>query len=220
MQLHTLKRWYLHIVYYQILRLSFTSLRFFICIFLFSSCVDVANKKTYISSNEEFYKIENINEIDVISDIIEIYDTNKMVFVKGGKFNFGSETGLEREKPEHEVIIQSFLIDKNLVTVEDFRSFVIASNYTTEAEIFGNAIVYDDSINTWQLVDGANWEFPLGKFEKIALNNHPVTQVSWNDALAYCKCYDKTLPSEVQWEYAARERGQRKINYFIGGMIL
>ena len=50
-------------------------------------------------------------------DIIEIYDTNKMIFVKGGKFNFGSDNGLEREKPEREVIIQSFLIDKNLVTV-------------------------------------------------------------------------------------------------------
>jgi formylglycine-generating enzyme required for sulfatase activity len=77
-----------------------------------------------------------------------------MIFVKGGKFNFGSDTGLDREKPEREVIIQSFLIDKNLVTVEDFRSFVNVSNYITEAEIFGNAIVYDDSINIWQLVDG------------------------------------------------------------------
>ena len=133
-----------------------------------------------------------------------------MIFVKGGKFNFGSNTGLEREKPEHEVIIQSFLIDKNLVTVEDFRNFVNTSNYITEAEKFGNAIIYDDSIDTWQLVDGANWEFPLGKFKPIALQNHPVTQVSWNDALAYCKCYDKTLPSEVQWEYAASERGQMK----------
>jgi sulfatase modifying factor 1 len=140
-----------------------------------------------------------------------------MIFVKGGKFNFGSDTGLEREKPEREVIIQSFLIDKNLVTVEDFRSFINLSNYTTEAEIFGNAIVYDDSINTWQLVDGANWEYPLGKFKTIASYNHPVTQVSWNDALAYCKCYDKTLPSEVQWEYAASERGQKKNQLFYWG---
>ena len=55
-----------------------------------------------------------------------------MIFVKGGKFNFGSNIGLDREKPEHEVIIQSFLIDKNLVTVEDFRDFVNKSNYITE----------------------------------------------------------------------------------------
>ena len=196
---------------------SLLNLKFFIYILFFTSCVNGNSKKTFISSNEKFYKIENINENDIISDIIEIYDTNSMVFVKGGKFNFGSNTGLEREKPEREVIIQSFLIDKNLVTVEDFRSFVNASNYITEAEIFGNAIVYNDSIDTWQLVDGANWEFPLGKFEKSALPNHPVTQVSWNDALAYCKFCEKTLPSEVQWEFAASERGNKKHQLFYWG---
>ena len=153
---------------------SFPDLKLFVYILMFSSCVNVTNKKSTTPSNEKFYKIENINENDVVSDIIEIYDTNKMVFVKGGKFNFGSDTGLEREKPEREVIIQSFLIDKNLVTVEDFRSFVNASNYITEAETFGNAIVYDDSINIWQLVDGANWEYPLGMFKTIASDNHPV----------------------------------------------
>ena len=196
---------------------SFPGLKLFVYILIFSSCVNVTNKKTITSSNEKFYKIENINENDVISDIIEIYDTNKMVFVKGGKFNFGSDTGLEREKPEREVIIQSFLIDKNLVTVKDFRSFVNASKYITEAETFGNAIVYDDTINAWQLVDGANWEYPFGRLQAIASNNHPVTQVSWNDALAYCKFCDKILPSEVQWEYAASERGQKKNQLFYWG---
>ena len=195
----------------------FTRLKFFIYILIFSSCTNVTNKKTVSPSNEKFYKIENINENEVVLDVTETYDTKKMVFVKGGKFNFGSDTGLEREKPEREVIIQSFLIDKNLVTVEDFRSFVNASNYITEAETFGNAIVYDDSINIWQLVDGANWEYPLGMFKTIASDNHPVTQVSWNDAIAYCKFCDKTLPSEVQWEYAASERGQKKNQLFYWG---
>ena len=196
---------------------SFLRIIFFVSIFIFSSCVNLNNQKKSVSSNEKFYKIENINENDIISNVNEIYDTNKMVFVEGGKFNFGSNTGLEREKPEREVIIQSFLIDKNLVTVQDFRNFINTSNYTTEAEIFGNAIVYDDSINTWQLVDGANWEYPLGKTKKNAPNNHPVTQVSWNDALEYCRFCDKTLPSEVQWEYAASERGQKKNQLFYWG---
>ena len=173
--------------------------------------------KKIISSDEKFYIVENINENDVVEEITEKYDANKMVFIKGGKFNFGSDTGLEREKPEREVIIQSFLIDKNLVTVEDFRNFVNESNYITEAEIFGNAIVYDDSVGTWQLIDGANWEYPLGKLKPIALDNHPVTQVSWNDALAYCNFCDKTLPNEVQWEYAASERGQKKNQLFYWG---
>tara|TARA_Y100000589_G_scaffold141061_3_gene134699 strand:- start:3903 stop:4859 length:957 start_codon:yes stop_codon:yes gene_type:complete len=196
---------------------TFSKLKFVIIIIFFSSCVNIAKKKSSNFTNENFYIVENINENNIISDITEIYDTNKMVFVKGGKFNFGSNIGLEREKPEREVIIQSFLIDKNLVTVKDFRTFVNDNNYITEAENFGNGIVYNDSTDIWQLVDGANWEFPFGKLESIALDDHPVTQVSWNDALAYCKCYNKTLPSEVQWEYAASERGQKKNQLFYWG---
>ena len=189
---------------------SFLNIKLIACILFFSSCLN-SNKK------DRFYIVENINEIDIVSDIVEMYDTNKMVFVKGGKFVFGSNTGLDREKPEHEVIIQSFLIDKNLVTVEDFRNFVNSSNYITEAEKFGNAIVFNDSINSWQLVDGANWKYPLGDLKKMALPNHPVTQVSWNDALEYCKSCDKTLPSEVQWEFAASERGQKKDQIYYWG---
>ena len=188
---------------------SFSRLKLLIFILVFSSCLSV--------SDEKFYIVENINENDVVEEITEKYDANKMVFIKGGKFNFGSDTGLEREKPEREVIIQSFLIDKNLVTVEDFRNFVNESNYITEAEVFGNAIIYDESVGTWQLIDGANWEHPLGKLKPIALDNHPVTQVSWNDALAYCNFCDKTLPNEVQWEYAASERGQKKNQLFYWG---
>ena len=196
---------------------TFSKIKFVIIIIFFSSCVNIAKKKSSNFTNENFYIVENINENNIISDITEIYDTNKMVFVKGGKFNFGSNIGLEREKPEREVIIQSFLIDKNLVTVKDFRTFVNDNNYITEAENFGNGIVYNDSTDIWQLVDGANWEFPFGKLESIALDDHPVTQVSLNDALAYCKCYNKTLPSEVQWEYAASERGQKKNQLFYWG---
>ena len=196
---------------------TFSKLKFVIIIIFFSSCVNIAKKKSSNFTNENFYIVESINENKIISDITEMYDTNKMVFVKGGKFNFGSNIGLEREKPEREVIIQSFLIDKNLVTVKDFRTFVNDNNYITEAENFGNGIVYNDSTDIWQLVDGANWEFPFGKLESIALDDHPVTQVSWNDALAYCKCYNKTLPSEVQWEYAASERGQKKNQLFYWG---
>ena len=76
-----------------------------------------------------------------------------------GRFTFGSNTGLEREKPEREVIIQSFLIDKNLVTVEDFRRFIDASNYITEAEKFGNAIVYNDSIDILAISRWCNMGF-------------------------------------------------------------
>ena len=181
------------------------------------SCVNSDEKKTTTSSNEKFYKIESIEEVDIISETIELYDSSKMVFIKGGKFIFGNDNGLERERPEQEVIVQSFLIDKNLVTVNDFRNFVTSTNYKSEAEKFGNAIVFIDSINTWQLIDGATWEYPLGNSNPLAFDNHPVTQVSWNDALAYCEFCDKTLPTEVQWEYAASERGQKKNQLFYWG---
>ena len=196
---------------------SFSKLSFFVYILIISSCMNVNKNNKDNSLKEKFYKIENINKNDIISYAVEKYDTNKMVFVRGGTFIFGSNNGLEREKPEREVIIQSFLIDKNLVTIEDFRGFINESNYITEAEKFGNAIVYNDSINNWQLVDGANWQYPLGVSKTVALNNHPVTQVSWNDACAFCEFYDKTLPTEVQWEYAASERGQKKNQLFYWG---
>ena len=181
------------------------------------SCVNSDEKKTTISSNEKFYKIESIEEVDIVSETIELYDSSKMIFIKGGNFIFGNDNGLERERPEQEVIVQSFLIDKNLVTVNDFRNFVTSTNYKSEAEKFGNAIVFIDSINTWKLIDGATWEYPLGNSNPIAFDNHPVTQVSWNDALAYCEFCDKTLPTEVQWEYAASERGKKKNQLFYWG---
>ena len=181
------------------------------------SCVNSDEKKTTISSNEKFYKIESIEEVDIVSETIELYDSSKMIFIKGGKFIFGNDNGLERERPEQEVIVQSFLIDKNLVTVNEFRNFVTSTNYKSEAEKFGNAIVFIDSINTWKLIDGATWEYPLGNSNPLAFDNHPVTQVSWNDALAYCEFCDKTLPTEVQWEYAASERGQKKNQLFYWG---
>ena len=196
---------------------SFLKHKLLFFIFILSSCVNVTNEKKIMPLDKKFYEIKSINKNDIISDLNAKYDTSETVFVKGGKFNFGNNNGLEREKPEREIIIQSFLIDKNLVSVEDFRTFVNESNYITEAEKFGNAIAFDDTQNKWKLVEGAYWEYPLGTHNEIALNNHPVTQVSWNDALAYCKFYDKTLPSEVQWEYAASERGQKKNQLFYWG---
>ena len=196
---------------------SFLKFIFSVYILVLTSCVNSNEKKTATTSYQEFYKIESVKEVDIISEMIELYDSSKMIFIKGGKFIFGNDNGLERERPEQEVIVQSFLIDKNLVTVNDFRNFVVSTNYKSEAEKYGNAIVFIDSINNWQLIDGANWEYPLGNSNQIAFDNHPVTQVSWNDALAYCEFCDKTLPTEVQWEYAASERGKKKNQLFYWG---
>lgn len=99
---------------------------------------------------------------------------------------------------------ESFWIDKDLVSVADFRKFVRATKYKTEAEKFGDAGFFDIKTGQWSLKKGANWEFPLGADSPKAADNHPVTQVSWNDAQAYSKWAGKRLPTKAEYEIAAK----------------
>lgn len=138
---------------------------------------------------------------------------NGMILVEGGIVQIGSDEGFEHERPKFWAKLKPFLMDENLVTVDDFRKFVKATGFKTEAEKFGNAGVIDETTGKeWILKDGANWEYPMGKDFPKAADNHPVTQVSWNDAVAYCKWIGKRLPSEIEWEHAARNaRNSRSI---------
>ena len=127
-----------------------------------------------------------------------------MVFFRGGKIVIGSSEGKPNEFPEHIVKVKSFYIDKHPVTVGEFRNFIIATGYKTTAEEFGDAGVFIfDSLN-WRLVTGATWEYPMGKDHGPAPDDHPVTQVSWYDARAYAEWVGKRLPTEAEWEFAAR----------------
>lgn len=98
--------------------------------------------------------------------------------------------------------VNAFFFNTHPVTVAEFRQFVEQTDYTTQAERFGNAGVLRGG--RWQLVDSVTWRRPRGPDEPMAPDEHPVTQVSWEDAQAYCEWAGKRLPTEVEWEHAAR----------------
>jgi formylglycine-generating enzyme required for sulfatase activity len=110
--------------------------------------------------------------------------TDVMVEVPAGTFTMGNDNGKKDEAPAHEVDLPAFEIDKFEVTNADFALFVEATDHQTDAEKMGLS-------RTWR--DAAE-----GK------DNHPVAYVGWNDAVAYCEWVGKRLPTEVEWEKAAR----------------
>lgn len=115
----------------------------------------------------------------------------------------GASDEMPDETPVHTVKINDFWMDEHEVTVAEFAQFVKATNYRTEAEKFGWSGVFNLKTGEWERVDGANWRHPEGH-ESEAKPNEPVCQISWNDANEYAKWAGKRLPTEAEWEYAAR----------------
>ena len=140
-----------------------------------------------------------------------------MVHVSGGTTTIGSDDGLEHERPRFEATIAPFFLDCSPVTVAAFRAFVERTGYETEAERFGNAGVLVGA--QWRMVDGADWQPPLGPAAPTAPDDHPVTQVSWHDAVAFCEASGKRLPTEVEWEHAARAATNRPHRYAWGDSL-
>ncbi|MFO1428622.1 MAG: SUMF1/EgtB/PvdO family nonheme iron enzyme [Candidatus Competibacteraceae bacterium] len=132
----------------------------------------------------------------------------EMVKIRGGRFLMGSpadEKGRgENNERRHEVQVADFAIGKYEVTVGQFKSFVAAAQYKTEAEESGGCYSWTGS--EWKQDAGKNWRNP--GFSQT--DDHPVVCVSWNDAMAYVEWLSKQtgqkyrLPTEAEWEYAAR----------------
>ena len=152
-----------------------------------------------------------------------------MVSIPGGKFRMGSDKFYPEEKPVRNVTVDAFYMDKFAVTNEDFKRFVDNTGYITVAErplnpddypgalpelLVPGALVFQKAsgpvdlssyFNWWAWVPGASWKYPGGPATTLeGKERHPVVQIAFEDAEAYAIWAGKELPTEAQWEFAAR----------------